>query len=466
MSRSAAAVHRVIKAYDVRGLVGEEIDESLVTDVGAAFARLMRDEDAQQVVIGYDMRDSSPSLAAAFGAGVTAQGLDVIRIGLASTDQLYFASGLLDCPGAIFTASHNPAAYNGIKLCRAGAKPVGAETGLTAVRDDLVAGVPAYDGPAGTVGDKDVLADYGAFLRSLVNTSGLRQLRVAVDAGNGMAGHTAPGVLGPIGSITLLPLYFELDGSFPNHEANPLDPANLTDLQKYVGAVGADIGLAFDGDADRCFVIDERGRPVSPSTVTALVAARELGREIGATVIHNLITSRAVPELVVERGGTPVRSRVGHSYIKALMADTGAIFGGEHSAHYYFRDFWGADSGMLAALHVLAALGEQQRPLSELTADYQRYESSGEINFTVADAASCVEAVLKSFGGRIQSIDHLDGVTVDLGEGSWFNLRTSNTEPLLRLNVEGRCVEDVEAVVAQVAGEIRQQVVGQVEAAT
>jgi phosphomannomutase len=462
MSRSAAVVNRVIKAYDVRGLVGEEIDESLVTDVGAAFARLMRDEqDARQVVIGYDMRDSSPSLAAAFGAGVTGQGLDVVRIGLASTDQLYFASGLLDCPGAMFTASHNPAAYNGIKMCRAGAKPVGAETGLTAIRDDLVAGVPAYHGPPGSVGDKDVLADYGAFLRSLVNTAGLRQLRVAVDAGNGMAGHTAPAVLGPIGSITLLPLYFELDGSFPNHEANPLDPANLTDLQAYVLETGADIGLAFDGDADRCFVIDERGRPVAPSTVTALVAARELSREIGATVIHNLITSRAVPELVVERGGTPVRSRVGHSYIKALMADTSAIFGGEHSAHYYFRDFWGADSGMLAALHVLAALGEQPRPLSELTADYQRYESSGEINFTVADATSCVEAVLKSFGARIQSLDHLDGVTVDLGEGSWFNLRSSNTEPLLRLNVEGRCVEDVEAVVAQVAGEIRQQVSGQ-----
>jgi phosphomannomutase len=456
MSRSAAAVHRVIKAYDVRGLVGEQINESFVTDVGAAFARLMRGEDARQVAIGYDMRDSSPSLAAAFGAGVTAQGLDVVRIGLASTDQLYFAAGLLDCPGAMFTASHNPAAYNGIKMCRAGAKPVGAETGLTAIRDDLIAGVPAFDGPSGTVSDKDVLADYGAFLRSLVNTSGLRQLRVAVDAGNGMAGHTAPAVLGPIGSIALLPLYFELDGSFPNHEANPLDPANLADLQKYVQDTGADIGLAFDGDADRCFVVDERGRPVSPSTVTALVAARELGREIGATVIHNLITSRAVPELVVERGGTPVRSRVGHSYIKGLMADTGAIFGGEHSAHYYFRDFWGADSGMLAALHVLAALGEQQRPLSELTADYQRYESSGEINFTVGDAASCVEAVLKSFGGRIQSLDHLDGVTVDLGEGSWFNLRTSNTEPLLRLNVEGRCVEDVEAVVEQVAGEIRQ----------
>ena len=465
MSRPAAAVHRVIKAYDVRGLVGEEIDESFVTDVGAAFGRLMRDEGARQVAIGYDMRDSSPSLAAAFAAGVTGQGLDVVRIGLASTDQLYFASGLLDCPGAMFTASHNPAAYNGIKLCRAGAKPVGADTGLTAISDDLIAGVPAYDGPTGTVTDKDVLADYGEFLRSLVDTSGLRPLRVAVDAGNGMAGHTAPAVLGAIDSITLLPLYFELDGSFPNHEANPLDPANLADLQAYVRDSGADIGLAFDGDADRCFVIDERGLPVSPSTVTALVAARELHREIGATVIHNLITSRAVPELVVERGGTPVRSRVGHSYIKALMADTGAIFGGEHSAHYYFRDFWGADSGMLAALHVLAALGEQQRPLSELTADYQRYESSGEINFTVADAASCVEAVLKSFGTRIQSIDHLDGVTVDLGEGSWFNLRTSNTEPLLRLNVEGRCVEDVDAVVEQVAGEIRRQV-SQPEAVT
>ncbi|MGB6512272.1 MAG: phosphomannomutase/phosphoglucomutase [Mycobacterium sp.] len=455
MSRPAAAVHRVIKAYDVRGLVGAEIDESFVTDVGAAFGRLMREEGARQVAIGYDMRDSSPSLAAAFGAGVIGQGLDVVRIGLASTDQLYFASGLLDCPGAMFTASHNPAAYNGIKMCRAGAKPVGADTGLTAISDALIAGVPAYDGPIGTVADKDVLADYGEFLRSLVDTSGLPPLRVAVDAGNGMAGHTAPAVLGAIDSITLLPLYFELDGSFPNHEANPLDPANLADLQAYVQESGADIGLAFDGDADRCFVIDERGLPVSPSTVTALVAARELHREIGATVIHNLITSRAVPELVVEHGGTPVRSRVGHSYVKALMADTGAIFGGEHSAHYYFRDFWGADSGMLAALYVLAALGEQQRPLSELTADYQRYESSGEINFTVADAPSCVEAVLKGLGTRIQSIDHLDGVTVDLGEGSWFNLRSSNTEPLLRLNVEGRCVEDVDAVVEQVAGEIR-----------
>lgn len=460
MSRPAATVHRVVKAYDVRGLVGEELDQPLVTDLGAAFARLMRAEGARQVVIGHDMRDSSPTLAAAFAAGVTGQGLDVVRIGLASTDQLYFASGLLDCPGAMFTASHNPAAYNGIKLCRAGAKPVSAESGLRVIADDVIAGVKGskgYDGLPGTVSDRDVLAEYGEYLRSLVNTSGLRPLRVAVDAGNGMAGLTTPAVLGPIGSITLLPLYFELDGSFPNHEANPLEPANLVDLQTFVRETGADIGLAFDGDADRCFVVDERGHPVSPSTVTSLVAARELGREIGATIIHNVITSRAVPELVAERGGTPLRSRVGHSYIKALMAETGAIFGGEHSAHYYFRDFWGADSGMLAALYVLAALGEQDRPLSELTADYQRYESSGEINFTVADAAQCTEAVLRSFGTRIHSLDHVDGVTVDLGDGNWFNLRSSNTEPLLRLNVEGRTAEDVGAVVLQISTEIAAQ---------
>ena len=460
MSRPAAAVHRVIKAYDVRGLVGEELDEHFVADVGGAFARLVRGEEpgATQVAIGYDMRASSPSLAAAFADGAMAQGLDVVRIGLASTDQLYFASGLLDCPGAMFTASHNPAAYNGIKLCRAGAKPVGKDTGLDAISEEIIAGVPANDGPRGTITDRDVLGDYGEYLRSLVDLSGLRPLRVAVDAGNGMAGHTTPGVLGPLSAITLLPLYFELDGTFPNHEANPLDAANLVDLQAYVVETGADVGLAFDGDADRCFVVDEKGHPVSPSAVTALVAARELNREIGATVIHNLITSRGVPELVTERGGTPVRSRVGHSYVKALMAETGAIFGGEHSAHYYFRDFWGADSGMLAALHVLAALGEQDRPLSDLMADYQRYESSGEINFTVTDAKRCVDAVLKSFGTRIHSIDHLDGVTVDLGDGSWFNMRTSNTEPLLRLNVEARSTEEVDEVVGQISQQVQVQI--------
>lgn len=454
MSRPAAAVHSVIKAYDVRGLVGEEIDEDFVRDVGGAFARLMRGENATQVAIGYDMRDSSPSLADAFAEGVVAQGLDVVRVGLASTDQLYFASGLLDCPGAMFTASHNPAAYNGIKLCRAGAKPVGKDTGLMAISEDVIAGIPVYDGPRGSKADRDVLTDYGDFLRSLVSLAGLRPLKVAVDAGNGMAGHTAPAVLGSIAGITLAPLFFELDGTFPNHEANPLEPANLVDLQAHVLATGADIGLAFDGDADRCFVVDELGKPVSPSAVTALVAARELGREIGATVIHNLITSRAVPELVAERGGTPVRSRVGHSYIKALMAETGAIFGGEHSAHYYFRDFWGADSGMLAALHVMAALSEQDRPLSDLMADYQRYEASGEVNFTVTDAEACIDRVLSSFAARIHSIDHLDGVTVDLGDGSWFNVRMSNTEPLLRLNVEARTTEEVDAIVEQIAARI------------
>lgn len=462
MSRPEALVRRVIKAYDVRGLVGSEIDEAFVADVGAAFARLIRSEggtegtrgSAGQVVIGYDMRESSPGLAAAFAAGVTAQGLDVVRIGLASTDELYFASGLLDCPGAMFTASHNPASYNGIKMCRAAAKPVGEDTGLAVIRDEIVAGVPGYDGPHGTVTDRDVLADYGAFLRSLVAVDRLRPMRVAVDAGNGMAGHTTPAVLGPIPGITVLPLYFELDGSFPNHEANPLEPANLVDLQNFVRDSGADIGLAFDGDADRCFVVDERGEPVSPSAVTALVAARELAREPGASVIHNLITSRVVPELIVELGGHPVRSRVGHSYIKSLMADSGAIFGGEHSAHYYFRDFWGADSGMLAALHVLAALGGQDRPLSELISDYQRYAASGEINFRVDDAPACVDAVLKAFAAQTVSLDHLDGVTVDLGDGAWFNLRTSNTEPLLRLNVEARGADAVKRIVDRVAEEI------------
>jgi phosphomannomutase len=457
MPRPAEQVRRVIKAYDVRGLVGVDIDEDFVADVGAAFARMLRQENADAagaVVIGHDMRDSSPGLADSFAGGVTGQGLDVVRIGLASTDQLYFASGLLNCPGAMFTASHNPAAYNGIKLCRAQAKPVGSDTGLALISEELIDGVPAYDGARGGIRDQDVLADYSAFLRSLVDVSALRPLRVAVDAGNGMAGHTAPAVLAAIPGLTLLPLYFELDGSFPNHEANPLEPANLVDLQRYVLASRADIGLAFDGDADRCFVVDERGDAVSPSAVTALIADRELTREPGATVIHNLITSRVVSELVAQRHGTAVRSRVGHSYIKALMAQTGAIFGGEHSAHYYFRDFWGADSGMLAALHVLAALGEQPRPLSELMSDYQRYAASGELNFRVHDAPACVDAVVESFEPQTVSLDHLDGVTVDLGDGAWFNLRTSNTEPLLRLNAEARTVAEIDRIVAQAAEQI------------
>ena len=438
MARPAADVHRVVKAYDVRGLVPEQIDEPFVTEVGAVFARWLRGQahTTRQVVVGHDMRDSSPALAAAFATGVTAQGLDVVRIGLASTDQLYFASGLLDCPGAMFTASHNPAAYNGIKLCRAGARPVGRNTGLDEISQALITGAPPYDGPTGTIADRDVLDDYGEFLRSLVDLSGTRALTVAVDAGNGMAGHTTPAVLGPVGSITLRPLYFELDGSFPHHEANPLDPANLVDLQEFVRRTGADIGLAFDGDADRCFVVDQNGDPVSPSAVTALVAARELQREIGATVIHNLITSRAVPDVIREHGGVPVRTRVGHSFIKAEMARTGAIFGGEHSAHYYFRDFYNADTGMLAAMHVIAALGGQPEPLSALVSGYERYAASGEINSRVGDQQDRMAAVRAAFAARTVAEDDLDGLSLDLGEGSWLNVRPSNTEPLLRLNVE------------------------------
>ncbi|AOD23909.1 phosphomannomutase/phosphoglucomutase [Rhodococcus pyridinivorans] len=455
MARAAESVSAVIKAYDVRGVVGEQIDEEFVREVGASFARLLRSEgSADRVVIGHDMRASSPSLSQAFADGVTAQGLDVVLIGLASTDQLYFASGLLDAPGAMFTASHNPAKYNGIKLCRAGAKPVGQDTGLAQISADLVEGVPAYDGERGNITEQDVLEDYASFVRGLVDLAEMRPLKVAVDAGNGMGGHTVPAVFGAL-PVDLVPLYFELDGTFPNHEANPLDPANLVDLQRLVVESGADVGLAFDGDADRCFVVDERGEPVTPSAVTALVAARELAKEPGSTIIHNLITSRVVPELVAEQGGKPVRTRVGHSFIKQQMAETGAVFGGEHSAHYYFRDFWGADSGMLAALHVLAALASQDGPLSELMSSYNRYAASGEINSTVADAAERTEAVVAAFEDRAVSIDRLDGVTVDLPDNAWFNLRASNTEPLLRLNVEARTDGEVEALVKEILSVVR-----------
>ncbi|MEV5650420.1 phosphomannomutase/phosphoglucomutase [Nocardia sp. NPDC052254] len=460
VARSAESVHAVVKAYDVRGVVGEQIDAAFVRDVGASFARLMRDS-ATRIVIGHDMRESSPELATAFAEGVLDQGLDVVHIGLASTDQLYFASGHLRCPGAMFTASHNPARYNGIKLCKANALPVGQDTGLATIASELIEGVPAGPGPRGTATEEDLLEAYAEFLRGLVDLSGIRPLKVAVDAGNGMGGHTVPAVLGAVPQLTIEPLYFELDGSFPNHEANPLDPKNLVDLQKYVRETGADIGLAFDGDADRCFVVDERGEPVSPSAVTALVAERELAKEPGATIIHNLITSQAVPELVTELGGTPVRTRVGHSFIKQQMASTGAIFGGEHSAHYYFRDFWGADSGMLAALHVLAALGGgsdgsgEDRTMSEIASSYATYAASGEINSTVADAKDRTMAVVTAFEGRAQSVDRLDGVTVRLPGDAWFNLRASNTEPLLRLNVEARSQEEVDALVTEILSIVR-----------
>jgi phosphomannomutase len=354
----------------------------------------------------------------------------------------------------MFTASHNPAKYNGIKLCRAGAKPVGQDSGLATISAEIIDGVPTFDGAPGTISEQDVLEDYATFVRDLVDISDIRPLSVAVDAGNGMGGHTVPAVLDPT-SVTVHPLYFELDGTFPNHEANPLEPANLVDLQKFVTETGADIGLAFDGDADRCFVVDERGEPVSPSAITALVAERELGKHPSSTIIHNLITSRSVPELVELLGGTAVRTRVGHSFIKALMAETGAVFGGEHSAHYYFRDFWGADSGMLAALHVLAALGTQDEPLSALMRKYEVYAASGEINSTVADARERTAAVVAAFADRTVSTDELDGVTVDLGDSAWFNLRASNTEPLLRLNVEARTPEDVDRLTTEILSIVR-----------
>ncbi|MFC4070741.1 phosphomannomutase/phosphoglucomutase [Actinoplanes subglobosus] len=434
---------QIIKAYDVRGIVPDQFNETVARAIGTAFVEMLREsgDEPDQIVIGHDMRESGPSLAAAFANGANAAGAAVINIGLASTDQLYYASGALNLPGAMFTASHNPAEYNGIKLCRAGARPVGQDSGLVVVRQraqQLLGDLNAEaDGPS-RVEQRDVLKDYAAHLRSLVDLSGIRPLKVIVDAGNGMGGYTVPAVLGdqvlPALPLTIAPLFFELDGSFPNHEANPLDPKNLVDLQRAVREQGADIGLAFDGDADRCFVIDEKGDPVSPSAITGLVASRELAKFPGSTIIHNLITSAAVPEIITENGGKPVRSRVGHSFIKAEMASTNAVFGGEHSAHYYFRDFWFADTGMLAAMHVLAALGGQDQPLSEFAAEYERYVASGEINSTVADASAKIAEVRAAFPDA--SVDDLDGMTFQVGDRAWFNLRASNTEPLLRLNVE------------------------------
>ncbi len=428
----------IFKAYDVRGLVPDQLDADLARSVGAAFVQVT-EAAGGSVVVGHDMRASSPPLAQAFAEGVTAAGADVVMIGLASTDQLYFASGRFGVPGAMFTASHNPARYNGIKLCRAQAVPVGMDTGLAEIRDLATSGEPAEQTRPDRVGDiseVDVLADYAAHLLSLVPVGG-RRLKVVVDAGNGMAGHTAPAVLGRL-DLELVPMYFELDGSFPNHEANPIEPDNTRDLRDRVRREGADLGLAFDGDADRCFLVDERGEIVSPSVLTALIAARELEKEPGASIIHNLITSRAVPEIVTELGGTPVRTRVGHSFIKATMAETNAIFGGEHSGHFYFRDFWRADSGMLAALHALAALAAGDQPMSALTAQYSRLAASGEINSEVRDQDAVLRAVEQQYAETPGAdVDHLDGLTVTHDDW-WFNVRASNTEPLLRLNAEGR----------------------------
>jgi phosphomannomutase len=447
-----ARLAAVVKAYDIRGTVPDQLDAGLAAAVGAAFVTVLTAEAGEPppgVVVGYDMRPSSPELARAFAAGVAGTGTDVTVIGLASTDELYCASGLLGRPGAMFTASHNPAQYNGIKMCRAFAAPVGQESGLEDIRQLLVAGFAVESTSTGTIVERDMLSDYVTHLRSLVDLSDVRPLRVVVDAGNGMAGLTAPAVLDGL-PLSVVPLYFELDGTFPNHEANPIEPENLRDLQDAVREHRADIGLAFDGDADRCFVVDERANIVSPSALAALIAERELAREPGGTVIHNLITSRTVPEVVQEAGGTAVRTRVGHSFIKAVMADTGAIFGGEHSGHFYFRDFWRADSGMLAALHVLAALGASDQPLSDLLQRYDRYAASGEINSTVLDQRETLATIRRTWEGRDDvSVDQLDGLTVTARHW-WFNVRASNTEPLLRLNVEA----DDEATMTRVRDEV------------
>ena len=446
----------VIKAYDIRGVVGETIDEGFVRTAGAAFASILRGEGEDRIAVGHDMRPSSPALSEAFAEGAASQGVNVTLLGLTSTDELYFVAGTQRCAGAIFTASHNPAKYNGIKLCRAGAAPVSTDTGLSDIARMLVEGVPEYAGEPGVVEKHDALDEYATYLRELVSVPTRRKLVVAVDAANGMAGMTVPAVLGELSNVDIRPLYFELDGTFPNHEANPLDPKNLVDLQRFTVEQGADIGLAFDGDADRCFVVDERGEAVSPSAITALIASRVLADNPGATVIHNLITSKTVPEVIGEQGGKAVRTRVGHSYIKAQMAEHSALFGGEHSAHYYFAEFFNADSGLVAALHVLAALAEQDAPLSETMAAYDRYAASGEINSEVADQAVATQRVVDAFRGRADSVDTLDGVTVQLRDSkAWFNVRASNTEPLLRLNAEAPTRGEVDALTEEILGIIR-----------
>ncbi len=435
----------IFKAYDIRGLVDLEIDVDFAFATGVAFARFLQIErEPGTIVIGEDMRPSSPSLADAFSAGATSQGMDVIRIGLASTDMLYFASGKLGLPGAMFTASHNPAEYNGIKLCLSSARPIGKESGLVTIENFVREGSPIAMRNVGVEKQRNMLDEYVDHLLTLVDVSNIRPLKIIVDAGNGMAGHTAPAIFARL-NCDMIPMYFELDGTFPNHEANPLDESTLADLKQAIKDQNADLGLAFDGDADRCFLVDERGVAVNPSALTALIAQRELIKRPGSTIIYNLISSRAVQEVIDESGGVGLRSRVGHSYIKKMMADSGAIFGGEHSGHFYFKEFWRADSGALAALHAIAALGESDTTLSALLAPYNRYVISGEINSKVPDTKAATELVEKTYSSGQVTLDHLDGLTVN-GDTWWFNLRPSNTEPVLRLNVEASTQAQMETV--------------------
>lgn len=435
----------IFKAYDIRGLVDVEIDVDFAFATGVAFARFLQIErEPGTVVIGEDMRPSSPQLADAFSDGATSQGMDVIRIGLASTDMLYFASGKLGLPGAMFTASHNPAEYNGIKLCLSNARPIGKESGLVTIEKFVREGSPIALRNVGVEKQRNMLEEYVDHLLTLVDIKKIRPLKIIVDAGNGMAGHTAPAIFARL-NCEVVPMYFELDGSFPNHEANPLDESTLADLKKAMFDQKADLGLAFDGDADRCFLVDERGVAVNPSALTSLIAHRELIKHPGSSIIYNLISSRAVHEVIDENGGVGLRSRVGHSYIKKMMAESGAIFGGEHSGHFYFKEFWRADSGALAALHAIAALGESDGTMSALLAPYNRYVSSGEINSKVSDTKAATDTVEKAYSSEGFTIDHLDGLTVN-GDSWWFNLRPSNTEPLLRLNVEASTQAQMETV--------------------
>jgi phosphomannomutase len=435
----------IFKAYDIRGLVDVEIDVDFAFATGVAFARFLQIErEPGTIVIGEDMRPSSPLLAEAFSAGATSLGMDVIRIGLASTDMLYFASGKLGLPGAMFTASHNPAEYNGIKLCFSSARPIGKESGLVTIENFVREGSPIALRNIGVEKQRNMLEEYVDHLLTLVDIKNIRPLKIIVDAGNGMAGHTAPAIFARL-NCEVIPMYFELDGSFPNHEANPLDESTLKDLKQAMIDQKADLGLAFDGDADRCFLVDERGVAVNPSALTSLIAHRELIKHPGASIIYNLISSRAVQEVIDENGGVGLRSRVGHSYIKKMMAESGAIFGGEHSGHFYFKEFWRADSGALAALHAIAALGESDATMSELLAPYNRYVISGEINSKVENTQEATERVEKTYTSDQVTIDHLDGLTVN-GDTWWFNLRPSNTEPLLRLNVEASTQAQMETV--------------------
>ena len=435
----------IFKAYDIRGLVDVEIDVDFAFATGVAFARFLQlEREPGTIVIGEDMRPSSPLLADAFSAGATSLGMDVIRIGLASTDMLYFASGKLGLPGAMFTASHNPAEYNGIKLCFSSARPIGKESGLVTIENFVREGSPIAIRGVGVEKQRNMLEEYVDHLLTLVNIKKIRPLKIIVDAGNGMAGHTAPAIFARL-NCEVIPMYFELDGTFPNHEANPLDETTLTDLKKAMIDQKADLGLAFDGDADRCFLVDEQGVAVNPSALTSLIAHRELIKRPGSSIIYNLISSRAVQEVIDENGGVGLRSRVGHSYIKKMMAESGAIFGGEHSGHFYFKEFWRADSGALAALHAIAALGESDTTMSALLAPYNRYVISGEINSKVADVKAATEGVEKSYSSDQVTIDYLDGLTVN-GDTWWFNLRPSNTEPLLRLNVEASTQAQMETV--------------------